>query len=100
MNDFIYTVNNSLPGDFSVKKAELFFIPKGCKKYAPASLLWGFKYNSITIPAGEEKTYRNSIKNGKTIYGLKREGILAKNPSTGEIEDYFELYRKFYPATL
>lgn len=98
--DFSRELNRALPADFSIKDAGLFTIPGGLKKYASASLLWGFLYNGNRIPAKEEKTYRLSVKKGKTIFGITRNGMLAKNPFTGEIEDYFELYQKLYPQII
>ena len=94
---FISKLNQSLPSGFIVTEADSFIIPGGTKKYSPAALLWGFYYNENTIPAKEEKSYRQSIAGGKNHYGLVRMGMLAKNPLTGEIMDYFKLYRKLYP---
>ena len=93
---FINSINKSLPKGFCITRAELYFIPYGSKKYSPASLLWGFCYGNTDVPAKEEKSFRLNIIAGKNIFGLIRSGVLARNPNTGEPEDYFELYGKLY----
>ena len=96
-DEFIASFNKVLPSGFTIIKAEMFIIPKGKKKYAPASLLWGFNYYENIIPVNEEKMYRDSIKKEKKLTSLIRKGVLAKDPISKEITDYFDLYRKLYP---
>ena len=96
--DFIKMINDYLPEGFKVIKAEQFIIPFGVKKYSPASVLWGFSYgDNALVAAKEDKVYRASLQNGKNTFGIIRNGILAKNPDTGDAMDYFCLYRKLYP---
>jgi radical SAM-linked protein len=96
--DFICTLNKALPGGFTVTRAELFTIPLGGKKYSPASLLWGFRYGDTLVPAREDKAYRTSRQEG-TLFGLVRDGILAKPPDADGPEDYFCLYQQLYRYT-
>ena len=96
--EFKKKLNIYLPNDLKVSQSQVFYIPFGTKKYSPASLLWGFKYYGLFIPAKEEKKHRISLQNKDTIYGIIREGVLAKNIENGEPEDYFSVYQKLYPA--
>ncbi|MCL1928416.1 MAG: TIGR03936 family radical SAM-associated protein [Treponema sp.] len=96
---FILKLNESLPVGFTVTEAELFIIPGGAKKYSPAAILWGFCYGDDTIiPFKEEKSYRRSMSSEANFFSIVRRGMLAKNPATAEVEDYFKLYRKLYPS--
>ena len=97
---FMESLNGVLPSGFAVVRADMFTVPGGAKKYSPAALLWGFCYNGNNIPAKEEKSYRKSISHENNIFGMVRNGMLAKNPSNNEAEDYFDLYRKLYPLPL
>ena len=94
---FLGILNSLLPSGFNITSAELFIIPGGSKKYSPASLFWGSRYQDKDIPAKEEKQFRQTFVNGKNIFGLTRSGMYAKDPVTGATADYFKLYGKFYP---
>jgi len=110
--EFIWQINAALPAGFSVNAAELFLIPGGGKKHSVSSVLWGFRYGENFVPAKEEKQYRQTVLAAETaadaarknLFGLTRDGILAKSPGTGEPSaepagkpvDYFELYRSYY----
>ena len=99
-DNLLLALNDFLPDGLAVLKSEQFKIPEGTKKHSTAALLWGFCYNNESIPAKEEKSYRLKIiqENQKNnSFGIIRSGMLAKNPISGEAEDYFKLYRKLYP---
>ena len=97
-DQFVKKINTFLPLGLNVIKSELFIIPFGGKKHSPASLLWGYNYYGSIIPVKDEKKHRQELQGQKNIYGIVRDGVLAKNPDTGEPEDYFKVYQRLYPA--
>jgi radical SAM superfamily enzyme YgiQ (UPF0313 family) len=94
--DFTALLNRALPAGFRVHSVRLYRIAGGIKKHSVASLLWGFRYGDSLVPAGEEKTFRQALTKGATLYGLVRDAVYARAPGTGEAADYFDVYNALY----
>jgi radical SAM-linked protein len=97
-------LNPYLPEGIRVNKALNLYIPSGMKKYSVASLLWGFAYAKPSgkeadyVTAAEEKQYRQTrIAAGETLFDLKRQSVLARNPENPqESACYFTVYAALY----
>ncbi|GHU39040.1 B12-binding protein [Spirochaetia bacterium] len=83
VHEFKNNLNKYLPDGMEIVHAELYHIKQGQKKYSPASLLWGFEYETANgtdiVPKDEEKQYKKSIiDNGDSPLSIKRKYLLAK----------------------
>jgi radical SAM superfamily enzyme YgiQ (UPF0313 family) len=101
--EFTEKINPCLPGGFTVRAGLYRFIPRGVKRYSPASLLWGFTYktdgsDSDHVPAGDEKKYRlTRTGSERRFFGLRRSSVLAVNRDNLP-DSYFTVYRDLYPG--
>jgi radical SAM superfamily enzyme YgiQ (UPF0313 family) len=116
--EFKKSLNRNLPEGLSIKGAEAYFIPRGCKKHSLSSLLWGFSYagekgEAEFVRAADEKSFREKqIQNGVPRLSLRRLSVLAKNIAAGQETggpensteippciSYFKAYHYLYPAS-
>jgi hypothetical protein len=102
--DFVRTINSSLPEGIRAQEAIKVLIPSGAKKRSLPSLLWGSVYQAEDgtedmVPAGEEKSYRIArTSSGRSLYRLNRKAVLARSPEDPQTPNsYFAVYRELYP---
>jgi hypothetical protein len=95
--EFCAILNDVLPMGFRVLYAKRFTIFRGEKKHTLSSLLHGFRYGNVFVPAGMEKQYRQEH-SGECF--LTRSETLAKKTGTDCTDstgiDYFSAYRELY----
>jgi radical SAM superfamily enzyme YgiQ (UPF0313 family) len=93
-DNFPAALNVVLPMGFKVKRAELFAIASGAKKYSLSSLLYGFRYGNDYVKAANEKSYRREYA-GK--FFPVRDDVLAlgsgNSPINPVFDDYFSAYK-------
>jgi radical SAM-linked protein len=106
---FLESMNVNLPEGIRLNRAENYIIKRGEKKRSLSSLLWGFIY---TLPADpetgreagkpvkctDEKTFRKTLADNRgSIFGLRRQAVLASPAGESYGESYFDVYRSLYP---
>jgi hypothetical protein len=102
--NFLKTMNTSLPQGVCITGAENYTIAAGQKKHSLSSLLWGFSYrgaggNEELVHIPDEKKFRAGYTAAEDNFPV-RLSVLAKDPEDHtRYKHYFETYRFIYSGS-